>query len=94
MCSHGSSWIHGSVPKNLAVSIKGGRVHGDSELEGPLEMGRLLGQYCPPGSLHCIHEQALFALISIRWGSKASPYEQPGSTACGNGSSIRPTATR
>lgn len=96
MCSHGSSWVHGSAPKKPVASRKGDRVHGDSELEGPLEMGRLVAQYCPPQPEYCIHEQAftLFALISISRGSKVSPPEQPEPMACVDGPSIRPTATR
>lgn len=74
MCSPGGSWVRESPPKNLEASIKDGRVHGVFELEGPLEMAQLVGGYCPPRSIYCIHEQAfaLFALISIRWDLKVS----------------------
>lgn len=70
MCGPGSSWVQGSPPKTPVASIERGRVHRDSELEGPLKK---VSRYCLPRSVRCVHEQAFapFALISMRRGSKA-----------------------
>lgn len=68
----GSGKVH---PRTWKQASRMGEVHGVFELEGPLEMAQLVGGYCPPRSICCIHEQAfaLFALISIRWDLKVSP---------------------
>lgn len=55
----------------MEASTKAGSTPGVFELEGPLEIVQLVGQYCPPRSMYCVHKDAfLFALIFIRWGSK------------------------
>lgn len=75
MCSPGGSWVRGSPPENAGCWKQASRV---IEVTEPLEMVQLVGRYGPPRSIYRIHEQAfaLFALISIREGSRVSPHEQ------------------
>lgn len=89
MCSPGGSWVRGSLPKNLEASIKGGRVHRALGF-GPVGVDTVLQDpYTVSMSKHL-----LFALISIREGSKVSPHEQSGPMTCGDESSMRPTVNR
>lgn len=53
------------------------------KLKGPLEMVQSMGQYCPPRSMYCIHEEAVLCLLSFLLDGvqRVNPHELPGPTA-------------
>lgn len=77
------------LPENLKANTKGGRTHGFGviffffKLKGPLEMIQLMGQYCPPRSMNCIHEEAVLRLLSslLDGVQRVNPQEQPAPVA-------------